>query len=497
MSLKKLALRGFIWTYLEQSGGQIINFFVNILLARTLFPSDFGVLGLLFIFITLSNVLVDGGMAISIIRKKETTEKDFSSVFYANILFSLVLYLIIYLIAPYISEFYHNPELAPIIRVFSLTIPLQGFVVVQSAILTKNLNFKKQTLIKLPSIVFSSALGIGLALNNYGVWSLVWMYLMQTFFWVLFHWIFSDWKPKIALFDKALFKSHFNYGYKLSITEIINALVANIYQIVIGKYYNLISVGYYTQTLTLRQLPMSNIYGSVKKLFIPIFSKIQDQEARLIKTYLQILSLLIIVLAPILIFLAVFSEPIIVLLYTEKWRVAAPFLFHLSIAGIFAVVCNFNLSILNIIGDSKLILKIEFLNKLQIFILIAITLLLGLSIHYLIYTISISAVISYLIVTFFATKQLKISFIKLVSLFLRIFLIGCSTAFFSYLLYTFCFQTSIKPIINLLLCLLIGGCLYASMVFIFYRDIIKETLDFVINKENKNQSPTIETNIDN
>lgn len=476
MSLKKQALEGFIWTYAEQSGGQIINFFVNIILARTLFPADFGVLGLLYVFITISNVLVDGGMTISIIRKKDATEKDYSSVYFANIFFSIILYTIIFFLAPSISDFYKKPELIAIVRVFSLTILIQAFVVVQSAILTKNLNFRQQTLMKLPSIILSSAVGISLALLHYGVWSLVWMYLTQTFFWVLFHWLFSDWKPKLALFDKALFKSHFKFGYKLSITEIFNALVANIYQIVIGKYYNVLNVGYYTQSITLRQLPISNIYGSASKLFLPIFSKIQEDEVRLIHTYKQILSILILVIAPILTFLAVFAEQIIVFLYSEKWRIAAPFLFHLSIAGIFAVVCNFNLSVLKIIGESKLILKIEFFNKIQTFIFIVATILLGLSIKFLLYTISISATISYVIITFFAAKQLKINFLEPIFILLRLLTITALSAFCAYVLFTFCLHSVFTQFINLFISILIGLILYISLIFTFNKMIVNNLI---------------------
>ena len=480
MSLKKQALQGFIWTYVEQSGGQIINFFVNIMLARTLFPADFGILGLLFVFITIANVLVDGGMKISIIRKKEVTDSDYTSVFFANILMSCLLYVIIFFLAPYIAEFYKKPELVAIVRVFSITIILQAFVFVQSAILTKNLNFRQQSLMKIPSIILSSAIGIILALLHYGVWSLVWMYLTQTFFWALFHWIFSDWKPKL-IFDKALFKYHFNFGYKLTLVEVLNAIISNAYQIVIGKYYSVLNVGCYAQSLTLRQLPISNIYGPASKLFLPIFSKIQDDEVRVVRTYQQILSVLIVIVAPILTFLAVFSEQIIVFLYSEKWRVAAPFLFHLAVAGIFGVVCNFNLAVLNIVGGSKLILKIDFFNKLQTFIFIIATVLLGLSIKYLLYTISISAIVSYFIVTFFATMYLKINFLQQIFSFMRLVAIAVAVAFFAYVLFTFCLQSLFVKLANLLVSISLGLILYLVLTVLFNRSIVNSLIDLLKN----------------
>jgi O-antigen/teichoic acid export membrane protein len=480
MSLKQQALQGFIWTYAEQSGGQIINFFVNILLARTLFPADFGILGLLFVFITIANVLVDGGMKISIIRKKEVTDRDYTSVFFANILMSCLLYVIIFFLAPYISEFYKKPELVAILRVFSITIVLQAFVFVQSAILTKNLNFRQQSLMKIPSIILSSAIGIILALLHYGVWSLVWMYLTQTFFWALFHWIFSDWKPKLV-FDKSLFKYHFNFGYKLTLIEILNGIISNAYQIVIGKYYSILNVGYYTQSLTLRQLPISNIYGPSSKLFLPIFSKIQNDEVKVVKTYHQILSLLIVVIAPILTFLAVFSEQIIVFLYSEKWRVAAPFLFHLAVAGIFSVVCSFNLSVLNVVGGSKLLLKIEFINKIQIILFIIATILCGLSIKYLLYTISISASVSYFIVTFFTAKHLKIDFLQQLYSFVSLLSMAVAAAFLGYVLFTSCLQSIFVQFVSLVLSIVLGLIIYIGLTLLFNRSIVNNLIDLLKN----------------
>jgi O-antigen/teichoic acid export membrane protein len=306
------------------------------------------------------------------------------------------------------------------------------------------------------------------------------MYLTQTFFWALFHWIFSDWKPKLV-FDKALFKYHFNFGYKLTLIEILNAVVSNVYQIVIGKYYTVLNVGYYTQSLTLRQLPISNIYGPASKLFLPIFSKIQEDEARVLKTYKQILSVLIVVIAPTLTFLAVFSEQIIVFLYSEKWRVAAPFLFHLAVAGIFTVMCSFNLTVLNIIGGSKVLLKIEFINKIQIILFIIATILLGLSIKYLLYTISISAIVSYLIVTFFATTYLKINFLQQLFSFVRLLSIAVAAAFFAYVLFTFCLQSIFVQFVNLFISIALGLILYLGLTVLFNRSIVNNLIDLLKN----------------
>jgi len=477
MSLKKQALKGFIWTFAEQSGGQIINFFVNIILARTLFPDDFGVLGILYVFITISNVLVDGGMKTSLIRKKNTTENDYTSVFFANILISVAVYLIIFLLAPFISDFYRKPEFTLLLRVFSITIIIQAFVFVQSAILTKNFDFRKQTLMKIPSIFFSSIIGIVLAFMNYGIWSLVWMYLSQAFLWALFHWFFSEWRPK-WIFDKTLFKFHFDFGYKLTIVEIMNSITANIYQIYIGKYYNIRDVGYYTQSLTLRQLPISNIYGATSKLILPIFSKVQDDEVRLINTYKKILSILIVIVAPILMCMAFFSEQVIVFIYSEKWKLAAPFLFYLSIAGIFNIIYTFNTSVLSIIGGSKLILKIEVYNKIQRFIFIIVSIVLMLSIKYFLILILISTIVNYLIVNYYTSKYMKISNFELIFVFLRLSIIAALSTFCSYLIFNF-LQFNINLVLNFAISIVSGLIAYITLLYFFKRMIITTVIDLL------------------
>jgi O-antigen/teichoic acid export membrane protein len=477
MSLKKLVLNGIIWSFIEQSGGQIINFFVNVILARTLFPNDFGVLGILYIFITIGNVLADGGMKTSIIRKIDATKKDYSSVFYANILFSLIIYIIIFLCAPFVADFYRNLELTILLRVFSLTIIFQAFVFVQSAIMTKNFEFKKQAKMKIPSIILSSVIGLILALNNYGVWSLVWMYLTQTIFWAIFHWLFSDWKPE-KKFDQNLFKTHFYFGYKLTIVEIMNSITSNIYQIFIGRYYNVGSVGYYTQSLTLRQLPISNFYGVISRLFLPIFSKIQNDENRLINVYKQFLSIILFILTPVLIYMAVFSEQLIVLLYSEKWRVAAPFLFYLSISGIFGVICGYNISILSIISNSKMLLKIEIINKIQRVVFIVITILLALSINYFLNIILITTIVNYLIVNFYLAKYLKIKKNLLIFLFMRYLIFSGLSVLCSYIVYNY-FKLILIPVLDLGISFFVGALFYIVLVYFFNKKTIKDLIEFV------------------
>ncbi|ESU22153.1 hypothetical protein FEDK69T_21290 [Flavobacterium enshiense DK69] len=478
MSLKKQAVYGFIWTYTEQFSGQIINFLVNIVLTRTLFPEDFGTLGMLFVFTGIANVLIDGGMTVSVIRKKDADERDFSTVFFINILVSLFLYCVLFVSAPFIAEFYHKPELQSILRVYSLTILIQAFVVVQSAVLLKNLNFKRQALMKIPSLLLSSAVGIVMAFKGYGIWSLVFMSLTQSFLWAMFHWVLSDWKP-LFIFDKNLFKSHFGYGYKLTITEILNSFFDNIYQIVIGKFYAISQVGFYTQAVTLRQMPISNVYGSAGKVFLPIFSKLQDEEERFKETYKKVFSVLLLIVVPILAYLAVFSEPIVVLLYTEKWKDTASFLIPLSLAGMFFVVCNFNLTMLKIKGESGLVLKVEFFNKMQIIFLIATVIAMGFSIKILVMIIPISAIIRYCIINYYTSKYLRLAYFETVSVLLQFVVISLFSSLSSAATHKMLLSIGFTEVVSLIVSVSTGVLLYGILILVFKKSVVKGLIALV------------------
>lgn len=480
MSLKKIFRNGLIWSFAEQSIGQIINFFVNIILARNLFPSDFGLIGLLFIFVTISNVLVDGGLKTSLIRKKDASEIDYSTVFYTNVIFSIVIYFSIFFSAPFIADYYNNEELSLLLRVFSLTIIIQSVVFVQSAILVKDFNFKKQTMLKIPAIILSSIVGVYLALHNFGIWSLVWMYLLQAFFWAIFHYMYSTWFPKWK-FDKKLFYFHFNYGSKLTVVEILNSITANVYQIVIGKFYDIKYVGYYSQALTLRQVPISNVYGAFSKLLLPIFSKIQDDEKQIIIIYKKILSCLLVILSPILLILAFFSDELVVFLYTSKWKMAGTFLFYLSIAGIFNVIYSFNTSVLSIIGNSKLILKMEMINKIQRFCLIFFALIFSFTIHYFLYIVLISTILNYLIVNYFISKLIKINTIKLVFIFFELLSIAVFCFYGSYILFNKIKFSSIF-ILNFSIAISISFICYFLIIYFFKPRLIEDILNLIKNR---------------
>lgn len=406
MSLKKKATSGIFWTFFEMFGGQLINFFVNIILARKLFPEDYGLLGMIFIFITISNTLMDSGLTPSVMRTKRPLDQDYSTLFTSNICFSIILYAVLFFTAPLIANFYNEEIISSLIRIYGLTIIIQAFVQVQSVYLIKNLQFRKQTLMKLPSIIISSAIAIYMAYSGFGVWSLIFMTLIQNFLWALFHWIFGSWRPKLQ-FKADVFKEHFGYGYRMTLVELMNNITANIYQISIGKFYNPSLVGYYTQSLTLRQVPMANIYGAATKVLFPIFAELQDNRKKFVESYYKCQEILMLILFPIFIFLIFNAKEVLVVLFSEKWGKADVYLQILSLAGILNVLSNWNLTILKIISHSKRILRMEFILKLMLLLFVGISLLIGKEINYLLFTIPLLSLISYVLYSLTVSNLLK------------------------------------------------------------------------------------------
>lgn len=376
MSLKKTALSGMVWTVTQQFGSQGIIFLVQMIMARILEPSEFGLIGMITVFMALSSSLVDSGMTQSLIRTKNPDQTDYSTVFFFNMLMSILIYLVVFFCAPLIADFYEQPILKPIVRVYCISFIINAFSSVQMTRLTKEMNFKMQMMIALPSIILSGILGITLAYFDYGVWSLVWMGVLQSFFSSLQLWIRSGWTPTLV-FSKVKFKEHFKFGYNLALSGILNTIFANIYQIIIGKFFLASQVGFFTRANNFKQLPVNNISSVLNKVTYPLFASINDDNVRLKRVYKQIMQSVIYVLAPVLIYMGVLAEPLFRFLFTAKWLPAVPYFQILCITGILYPIHSYNLSILKIKGRSDLFLRLEIIKKILITIAIVVSLKFG------------------------------------------------------------------------------------------------------------------------
>lgn len=376
MSLKKEAVSSFFWVLLQQFSGQFIGFFVSIILARLILPSEFGLIAMLTVFIGLGSTFISSGLTQSLIRTSDPTEKDYSSIFYFNIAMGGLMYLLIFICSPWIARFYDQPILAEMIRVYGLIFIVQSFGMVQLAQLTKDMRFKVQMVISIPSLIVGSVVGIVMAFNNYGVWSLVWSGLIQTVVSNIQLWFYSKWRPKNQ-FEWATLKKHWKYGYKLLLSGVLNTVFSNIYALIIGKFFLPAQVGFYQRAESLKQLPVANISNALNRVTFPLFAKIQDDNVRLKAAYKKILQMVLYLVAPILLIMAALGEPLFRFLFTEKWLPAVPYFQILCINGILYPIHDYNLNILTVKGFSGLFLKLEVVKVIMISVVILVSIQFG------------------------------------------------------------------------------------------------------------------------
>jgi O-antigen/teichoic acid export membrane protein len=361
MGLINKAVSGLAWTFTQQFSNQIINFIVSIILARFLGPAEFGLIGMLGIFISIGSTLMDSGLTSSLIRTPNADQRDYSTVFFINIIGSIIFYFVLFFCAPFIASFYKHDILTALIRVYALTFIIQALVGVQSTRLTKKLNFKTQLTIQIPSLLGGGILGIVLAKLGYGAWSLVWMTLFQSVLSTIQHWVFAGWRPDFVI-DKQRFKYHFGFGYKVAVSNLAQTLYNNIYTLIIGRYFSAAQVGYYTRSLSLRQLPISNLTAALSKVSFPMLSSINNDDIRLKIAYKRLMQQLVFWLTPFLIFLAIIAHPFIKILLSDKWLPSVPYFQILCIAGIMYPL-KFNLNILQVKGRSDILMKLEIIKK--------------------------------------------------------------------------------------------------------------------------------------
>lgn len=392
------------WTFAQQFGTQGIGFLVSIVLARILLPKDFGLIGMISVFVGIGISLVNSGLTQSLIRSKSPDQEDYSTVFFFNLAGSLLVYVLLFFTAPLIADFFSQPVLVNIVRVYCLSFIISAFSQVQMTRLTKEMNFKLQMTIAIPSLIGAGLLGIFLAYKGYGVWSLVWMSLFQAFLSSTQLWLRTGWSPSFV-FSKEKFRYHFKFGYKLTLSGLLDTVFTNIYQIIIGKFFIAAEVGFYTRANSLRQLPVNNLSAALNKISYPLFASIQNDDVRLKKAYKQIMQMVIFVIAPVLVIMGVLAEPLFRFLFTAKWLPAVPYFQILCVAGILYPLHAYNLNILNVKGRSDLFLKLEIIKKIIVIIIIVITIKFG--IIGLIWGQLINSVISFFINTHYSGRFIK------------------------------------------------------------------------------------------
>lgn len=371
-NLKKKTLSAISWSFAESIVARGVQFVIGIVLARLLFPEQFGLIGMLMIFIAVSQSFLDSGFGDALIQKQEITQKDICSIFYFNIVVGFAAAVLLSLAAPWIAAFYKQPVLTPLTRALSLTIVINSFGLIQNTLLTKHINFKTQTKVSLIAGVLSGIIGITLAVRGFGVWSLAIQQISSAFVRTACLWLYSSWRP-ILVFSFNSLREMFGFGSRMLFSGLLNQIFDNVYLVVIGRLFSAADLGFFTRAKTLNDISSHTLSDMAGRVTFPVFSTIQNDPARLKRGLKKALTVLVLVNFPLMIGLAIIARPLVLVLLTEKWVACVPYLQLLCMVGMLYPLHGMNLNVLQALGRSDLFLRLEIIKKSLILVNIAIT----------------------------------------------------------------------------------------------------------------------------
>jgi teichuronic acid exporter len=371
-SLKSKTIHALSWSFIESAVLQGGRFVIGIILARLLFPEQFGLIGMLTIFIAVAQTFLDSGFGAALIQKREPTQSDTCSIFYFNLVVGVAAAGLLCLAAPWISAFYNEPVLTPLTRVLSLTIVINSFGLIQTTILTRQIDFKTLTKVSLIGSVLSGIIGITLAAAGFGVWSLVAQQISNSLIRTSFLWLYNSWRPALVFSFESL-REMFSFGSRMLASGLLNQIFGNIYLLVIGKLFSAADLGFFTRAKSVEELPSGTLSAVVGRVTFPVFSTIQDDPVRLKRGLKKGLTTLASVNFPMMIGLAVIAPPLVLVLLTDKWAECIPYLQLLCFVGLLYPLHMINLNVLQALGRSGLFLRLEIIKKALIVVNIAVT----------------------------------------------------------------------------------------------------------------------------
>ncbi len=350
------------WTTIERFSTQIVQFILSIIIARILLPADYGLIGMLSIFYAISVIFINSGFSQALIQKKDKSQEDYNTIFFFNVGSATFLYLILYFGAPFIASFYHQPKLIAITRVNSIILIINSLTAVQSAILVIRLKFDAIAKVSIISVILSGIVGVVLAYLGFGVWALVWQGIASASINSIYLFAMCRWIPTFS-FSTLSFRTLFSFGYKVTLSSLINAVYNNISSLIIGKVFNATDLGYFSRAEGFSNLPANTVTQVVTKVNYPILAKLQDDNQKLTSTYSALLRAPVFILYPILFGIATLAAPIIVVLVGDRWLPSASLLPILCLTGLWSPLTHINLNLLYVKGRTDLVLKLELIKK--------------------------------------------------------------------------------------------------------------------------------------
>lgn len=406
MSLKQQSIAGFKWSAIENVAVRGVQFLLGLVLARLLDPSDFGVVGLLTIFITISQTFTEGGVSNALIRKTDKSDADYSTAFYFNVAVGAVCYVILFVISPWVAKFFDAGILSPLLKVLGLSVFFNSLFVVPVAKLTSEMDFKWQTIAALIAVVVSGGTGVVLAYLGYGVWALVWQTVIMAFVKGVILLVYSKWMP-LLVFSRTSFKYLLSFGSKLVASNLLFTIYSQITTILIGKFYSTSDLGYYTRGRQFAGLPVDVFTGVLGKVTFPVLSRLQDNDVELIRVYRKFIRLTSLVCVFGLILLASVAKPLVIVLLTEKWTECVIYLQLFCIALLLDHITRLNLNLLQVKGRSDLYLRLEIIKRIVSIAMMLAALPFG--IIYLCLSLIVYSVFAFFVNTYYTGKLFNLS----------------------------------------------------------------------------------------
>lgn len=407
--MQSKVLSNVAWRFAERVGAQGVKLVLEIILARLLLPDDYGLVAIVTVLITILNVFVDSGLGNALIQKKDADDVDFSTVFWFNIVSCIIIYILLFIAAPLFSNLYHRDELTMLIRILGLQVIISGVKNIQQAYISKTMQFKRFFFATLSGTIGAAAIGIVMAYNGFGVWSLVVQQVFNVLVSTIILWITVKWRPK-KTFSRQRLKQLFSYGWKLLVSALIDTIYNEIRQLIIAGKYTSSDLAYYNRGRQFPNLFISNVNAAIDSVLLPTLSKEQDNIARVKAMTRKSIQVSVYILGPCMMGLAFIGEPFIRLVLTEKWLPCLPYMRIFCVTFMFYPIHTANLNAIKALGRSDLFLILEIAKKTVGFAAVLITM--NISVKAMAYSLLVTSLLNQIINSWPNRKLLGYGYIE-------------------------------------------------------------------------------------
>ncbi|MBN2520771.1 MAG: MOP flippase family protein [Bacteroidales bacterium] len=487
--LKQKTVSGLAWSFVDNIATHGITFIVGIILARLLTPEEFGLIGMITIFIAISTSFINSGFSAALIRKIDCTDRDYSTVFYFNLATGILFYLILFFSSSAISRFFNEPQLFGIIRLLAVVLIIDSLTIIQRTILTKRIDFKLQTKISVIAAITSGTIAIIMAIRGFGVWSLVIRQISRQAINSFLLWLWNRWKP-LLVFSVSSFKELFSFGSKLLASGLIDTVYRNIYYLVIGKFFSAQELGFYTRADTFKNLPSQNLNTVISQVSYPVLSSIQDDIPRLKTNYQRLIRTTMLITFVLMLGMAAVAKPMIIALIGEKWLPSVVYLQMLCFVGMFYPLHALNLNMLQVQGRSDLFLKLEIIKKILVIPAIIIGIIWGVKI--MIAGMMVNTIIAYYLNSYWSGRSIGYSLKQQVKDILPSFILAASV---SVAIFILGYMLPVNPWVKLIIQVL-AGALFTIVIcevikfrdYFYIKGIILEKVESIKKKNTKDSS---------